>query len=405
MSDANKYNIELEPRKIGEENHLHKEPEDMKKWLYQASKGIKEQLESTGNFGAEIRRITTSVRAGFCGARSEENPANYMAKMISNLLNDYQDPNKKNEMEQAGIGKLLIKDIIEDAELAGLTKGGVYTHESVASELSASIKNVQDGWKRETEHEKNLAMSVSAAQNLEILHNDQITLNMAAPLLDINDTAVKLGHPKFRQELSKHIDLARAGRKFEDISYYPAELNASLKKIYDFTPQQLEAMETVMAKIPSFDSVRDGFNSLQRRNDDEMNYHLSQLKKLGVTPQEAQLAKQQYEIKERDKPLVEEAIRKDNEGGEKRTAAVYRKCSAGAIITTYDPNDKDSTGCYRNTRHYMQDLDGGLKPVSKEKASELLKVSADKAQSINNNNKSFDAKSWLRSAQIEYGAR
>lgn len=62
--------------------------------------------------------------------------------------------------------------------------------------------------------------------------------------------------------------------------------------------------------------------------------------------------------------------KKDHEGEKNRTAAVQR----GDIITTYDPNNMDSDGCFRNVRHYEQQQDGGLKPVSKEYASAKLRL-------------------------------
>ncbi len=63
-------------------------------------------------------------------------------------------------------------------------------------------------------------------------------------------------------------------------------------------------------------------------------------------------------------------IKADRYGEKDRTAAVQR----GDIITTYDPNNVDSIGCYRNVRHYEQQQDGGLKPVSREYASHKLQL-------------------------------
>lgn len=62
------------------------------------------------------------------------------------------------------------------------------------------------------------------------------------------------------------------------------------------------------------------------------------------------------------------ARKRDLEGQEKRTAAVQR----GDIITTYDPNDKDADGIYRNVRHYEKSENGGLRSVSMVEASHKL---------------------------------
>lgn len=79
---------------------------------------------------------------------------------------------------------------------------------------------------------------------------------------------------------------------------------------------------------------------------------------------------------------------KNDRAGEKdRTAAVQR----GDIITTYDPNNIDSDGCFRNVRHYEQQEDGGLKPVIKEYASAKLHLkmhySSDEIAEINKGQK------------------
>lgn len=63
-------------------------------------------------------------------------------------------------------------------------------------------------------------------------------------------------------------------------------------------------------------------------------------------------------------------VKNDRAGEKDRTAAVQR----GDIITTYDPNNMDSDGCFRNVRHYEQQQDGGLKPVSREYASAKLRL-------------------------------
>ena len=62
------------------------------------------------------------------------------------------------------------------------------------------------------------------------------------------------------------------------------------------------------------------------------------------------------------------ARKADREGQEKRTAAVQR----GDIITTYDPNDKDSDGIYRNVRHYEKQSNGDFRAISKYEASNKL---------------------------------
>ena len=71
-------------------------------------------------------------------------------------------------------------------------------------------------------------------------------------------------------------------------------------------------------------------------------------------------------------------VKKDRAGEKDRTAAVQR----GDIITTYDPNNMDSDGCFRNVRHYEQQEDGGLKPVSREYVYAKLHL---KMQSSSNN--------------------
>lgn len=80
-------------------------------------------------------------------------------------------------------------------------------------------------------------------------------------------------------------------------------------------------------------------------------------------------------------------VKKDRAGEKDRTAAVQR----GDIITTYDPNNIDSDGCFRNVRHYEQQEDGGLKPVIKEYASAKLRLkmhySSDEIAEINKGQK------------------
>ncbi len=74
------------------------------------------------------------------------------------------------------------------------------------------------------------------------------------------------------------------------------------------------------------------------------------------------------------------ARKADRKGQEKRTAAVQR----GDIITTYDPNDKDADGTYRNVRHYEKTSDGCLRSISMYEASNKLQLSAQyTANSVN----------------------
>ncbi len=81
------------------------------------------------------------------------------------------------------------------------------------------------------------------------------------------------------------------------------------------------------------------------------------------------------------------ARNRDMEGLEKRTAAVQR----GDIITTYDPNNKDENGMYRNVRHYEKSADGSFRSISMYEASHKLQTQqqygANTNESINKGEK------------------
>lgn len=175
MSEEERHTIKLQPRQNSETNSLHLEPEQMRKWLYKSPAEIKKQLTENGNTYATFISYTQSTYQKLCTAKSEMNPANYAAKMVSNLLRDYVDPTKKSDIQRAQIDKRFIQDVIDCSEQCGLTQG-VNTDNTIANELAQSIRNVRNTWERQKEHEKNLALSASVALELRLLGQQKMNL-------------------------------------------------------------------------------------------------------------------------------------------------------------------------------------------------------------------------------------
>ncbi|MBQ8671976.1 MAG: hypothetical protein IJ525_05605 [Alphaproteobacteria bacterium] len=323
MNYEEKNNLALKPQKTWESNHLNLKPDDMKKWLTKSPAAIKEQLTAQGNIFTTLLSYSRSVNNGFCEAESEMNPANYAAKMISNLLQEYQDPAKKMEMEEAGIDKKFIQNLMEDVKVSRLNDPQ-NCDGKISSELSITMDSVENGWKREKEHERNIELAANRAYELRLLKQQTQELMQDKPRLDAE----------------------------------------------------------------TYERLQQGITYKENRAYDD-------LKELGVTPEEAFKALKQREINEYNQRKTE-----DQKGQESRTAAVQR----GDVITTYDPNDKDSTGHYNNVRHYYAKEDGSLKPISKEMAGEILKgkQSPNHEQSITNGQK-IDAKAIMNYAKIDYG--
>ena len=413
MNYKEKNNLALKPQKTWESNHLNLKPDDMKKWLTKSPAAIKEQLTAQGNIFTTLLSYTRDVYSRFCEAESEMK--NYAAKMISNLLQEYQDPAKKMEMEEAGIDKKFIKELMEGAKGAGLVTPlndydknryatGLYADEKVAFELGTAMNNVENGWKREKEHEINLVRAASCAARLRIIDNTQIEINQSKPLLDIEQKLKEIGKEdktlgidrieSAARHIEEEIDRAIHGREFRPSSS-SEKVNEVLKQIHSFPPQQLEAMAESIRGRKYDENLAECLDRAQSSVDWERNRELDTLKELGVTPEEAFTALKQREINEYNQRKTE-----DQKGQEGRTAAVQR----GDVITTYDPNDKDSTGHYNNVRHYYAKEDGSLKPISKEMAGEILKgkQSPNHEQSITNGQK-IDAKAIMNYAKIDYG--
>lgn len=155
---------------------------EMANWPEQSTAKIKEQLTAGGNPYATLSSYTRDVHNNICHASSEMNPANHATMMISKLLKDYQDPSKSKEMSEAGIDKKFIKEIMEEAEFVGLMEHsqGVVDGK-VAVNLSEQVRSVRNGWEQEAQREKNLQLSASVAERLEIIERREKELDSSDP--------------------------------------------------------------------------------------------------------------------------------------------------------------------------------------------------------------------------------
>ena len=70
----------------------------------------------------------------------------------------------------------------------------------------------------------------------------------------------------------------------------------------------------------------------------------------------------------------------------------------GDIITTYDPADKDSSGFYRNVRHYEKQPNGEFKSLSMEQASQKLNLNMHYSS---NETKTIDSAQKIDAAAIK----
>jgi len=160
MTGNGKTELELQPKKVWERNLLRLEPEDMRKWLVQSPEDIREQLLAVGNMYATLRSYTVSAYEGLCEAASEANPANYAAKMVSGLLQDYQNPTKQSEMKKAGVNEFFITMLIEAAKRSHLINDDKkpLVDEHIAAELQTSISAVQPAKQQQDGPEKSSVM-------------------------------------------------------------------------------------------------------------------------------------------------------------------------------------------------------------------------------------------------------
>lgn len=161
-NEFDKYKIELESFGSNS-NNLGLKPDDMKEWLRKTPQGVKNFLGE--NIFPTLMSHTQSVSSHFCERKSDMNPANYSAKMISNLLKDYINPDKKDDMQKAGINKEYIKELMECVNDSRLSSVKVI-HEKIAGELTEAMSAVNKSWEQEKQQDINLIKASYISEEL-----------------------------------------------------------------------------------------------------------------------------------------------------------------------------------------------------------------------------------------------
>ena len=183
-NEFDKYKIELETFRSNS-NNLGLKPDDMKEWLRKTPQGVKDFFGE--NIFPTLLSHTKSVYNNFCERKSDMNPANYSAKMISNLLKDYINPDKKDDMQKAGINKEYIKDLMECVNYSRLSE---VIHGKIAVELTEAMSAVNKSWEQEKQREINL---IKASCIAEELHCIREAILSGDPLKDaLEDRQAKL---------------------------------------------------------------------------------------------------------------------------------------------------------------------------------------------------------------------